>query len=127
MRNAGLSLRPSDIPELVRLWPEYYGQEAIDKARQRLLGRRVGSGKRLCAAKELDCFLAGGAMSKTRRLELFRAFLKQLGKLQALLIYCQRKEQRQARQYLPARPAPYQHFHLPPRPYEWVPRIGPQS
>lgn len=89
----------SDITPLMRLWPEYYGQEAVVKARQWLVGKRVGQRKRPCAAEELDAFLAGdpqSVLSKTRRLELFRAFMGRLGRIRALSLHYHRRKMRKA-------------------------------
>lgn len=96
MKRAKLSLRVSDITPLVRLWSEYYGQKAIDRAKEWLEGRRLGRRKTPCATEELDIFLAGdpqSALSKTRRLQLFRAFMSRLGRTQALLAHLYRKDE----------------------------------
>jgi len=91
MRNK-LELRISDIPELVQLWSEYYGQQAVDQTKRQLQGQRVGGKKTPCTEEELDKFFEGGSMSKTRRLEIFRAFMKRLGQLRALLAYHHRQD-----------------------------------
>jgi len=98
MRNARLLFGPSDITPLVGLWSEYYGQQAVGQARRQLQAKRVGGKKTPCTEEELQRFFNGGPMSKTRRLEIFRAFMKRLGQLRALLAYRHRQGMRKMRQ-----------------------------